>query len=152
MSAQIDAPTTRSRLDAAWHAAPEHLRPVIAAVRDCGVGMLFISQDTGPFGIPRHDRRPAVTIIGDDFDQSRGPDGFHAPSVRRAIRECSCFAVIAGEATAEIYATITAGAVAGGRVMIVETRPDHEILWVELIQKLAPGRMIIWATVRGGRA
>jgi hypothetical protein len=125
---------------------------VIAAVRDCGIGMLFIGQHAGPFRIPRDDKRPGVTILGDDFDQSLGPDGFHHASVRRAIRECSGFAVLGGEATADIYAAVTAGAVAGGRMLIVETRPFHEIPWLELIQKLAPGRPIIWATVKGGHA
>lgn len=152
MTATFNVGSTTARLDEAWHRAPAHLRPVIAAVRDCGVGMLFVSQGLGPFRLPKGEKRPAIFILGDDFDDSVGPDGFHLPSVRRAIRSCVAFGVLGGEATAEIYAALSAGAVAGGRVMIIETRTLHEIPWVELIQKLAPGRPLIWGTVKGGRA
>jgi hypothetical protein len=139
-------------LEAAWCQAPDHLKPVFAAVRDCGVGFLFVPQGAEPFRIPKGEKRPAIYLIGDDFDASRGPADFHLPSVRRAIRECVGFAVVGGGATEEIYAALAAGAVAGGRVMIVETRLMHEAEWVELIQKLAPGRPLIWGTVRGGHA
>jgi hypothetical protein len=152
MSEVLHIPSTTARLDAAWRQAPDHLKPVLAAVRDCGVGFLFIPQGPEPFRIPKGTKRPAVYLIGDDFDSSVGPGGFHLPSLRRAMRECVAFAVLGGEATESIYAAVTAGAVAGGRVMIVETRLQHEIAWVRLIQKLAPRRMLIWGTVKAGRA
>jgi hypothetical protein len=152
MSGVPHAAASRARLDEAWRHAPAHLRPVIAAVRDCGVGMLFVQQGVGAFRIPPKDKRPAVIILGDDMDVSRGPDGFHLPSVRRAIRGAAGFAVISSEATEAIYAGAAAVAVAGRRVLIVETRPAHEIPWVEMIQKLAPGRPLLWSTVKGGHA
>jgi hypothetical protein len=60
--------------------------------------------------------------------------------------------VVAGAPDPDVYAAVTAGAVSGLYVMIVETRPEHEIQWVSLIQKLAPGRPLILTTVRGGTA
>lgn len=152
MSGVLNMPSTTARLDAAYHQAPGHLKPVLAAVRDHGVGFLFVAQDPEPFRIPKASKRPAIYLLGDDFDSSAGPAGFHLPSVRRAMRECSAFAVLGGEASAEIYAAVTAGAVVGGRVMTIETQMLHEAEWVELIQKVVPGRPLIWGTVKGGRA
>ena len=114
--------------------------------------MLFVHQHAGRFRIPKARHLSGVYIIGDDFDEARGPTGFHLPSVRRAIRDSVAFAVVAGKATAELYASMTEVAVGGGRVMIVETRPTQEIPGVALIQKIAPSRMLIWSTVHGGRA
>ena len=152
MTGAMEIPATRRRLDEVWRMSPAHLRPVIAAVRDCGIGMLFVAQHPSSFRIPRAKKRPGVYIIGDDFDQAIGPDGFHPPSLRRAIRQCAAFGVVAGAATAELYGSLAAVAVRGGQVMIVETQPTQEIPWVELIQKLAPGRPLVWSTVKAGWA
>ncbi len=153
MTTAINAPSTTARLTTALAAAPEHLRPIILAVRDHRVGMLFVSQHAGSFAIPsKPKRRAAVVILGDDMDQSLGPDGFHLPSVRRVIRACRAFAVISSEAPADVYAAMGGIAVSGRNVLIVETRLGHEFQWVGLIQKLAPGRPLIIATVKGGTA
>ena len=152
MSGVNHAPATTARLDDAWHRAPAHFRPVIAAVRDHGVGMLLVSQGKQAFRLPRGEARPAVMMILDDFDTSHGPGGFHLPSIRRLIRNCSSFVLVAGEATERVYATAASAAASGARIMLVETRPEHEIPWAELIQKFAPGRPVLWSTVKGGRA
>ena len=152
MSGVIHASATTARLDAALEASEPHLRPVLLAVRDHRVGMLFVGQGAGAFSIPSNAARPAVVMIGDDMEQSVGPQGFHMPSIRRAIRACSSFTVVTSVPTAEIYAAGTLGAVAGRNVMIIETRLAHEFQWVALIQKLAPGRPILLSTVQGGRA
>jgi hypothetical protein len=152
MTGTLDTPATRARLDDAWQRSPAHFRPVIAAVRDCGIGLLFVQQGACSFRIPEATKRPGVYVIADDLDQAMGPQGFHQPSLRRAIRGCVAFTVVAGAATPEVYAAMAAIAVGGGLAMIVETQPTQEILWVELIQKLAPKRPLIWSTVKAGRA
>ena len=114
--------------------------------------MLFVAQGTQAFAIPPRTGRAAVVLIGDDLDRSMGPEGFHLPSVRRVIRACSAFMVVSSAPSADLYAATTAGAVGGKNVLIVETRPEHEIQWVSLIRKLAPGRPLCLATVRGGNA
>ena len=40
----------------------------------------------------------------------------------------------------------------GDNVMIVETLLDYEAVWYDLIQKLAPNKPILLATIKGGRA
>lgn len=153
MNSAIHAPATTARLTAALAVAPDHLRPIILAVRDHRVGMLFVAQDAQPFWIPTEPKRTAaVVILGDDMEQSKGPDGFHMPSVRRAIRACQAFAVISSAPTADVYTSMGAAAVGGRNAMIVETRLGHEFEWVALIQKLAPRRPLIISTVKGGTA
>lgn len=152
MSGVFHASATNARLGAAIDAAAPHLRPVLLAVRDHRVGMLFVGQDAGAFSIPKHNARPAIVLIGDDLECSVGPEGFHMPSIRRMIRACSAFTVVSSVPTPEIYAAGTAIAVGGKNAAIIETRLAHELQWVALIQKLAPGRPILLSTVTGGRA
>jgi hypothetical protein len=143
---------TTARIDAAIAVAPLHLHPVLVAVRDYRVAMLFVPPGTETFTIPAKPTRAAVVMVGDDMEQSVGPEGFHLPSVRRVIRACSAFTVISSEPTATLYALGTAPAVGGQNVMIIETRIEHEFQWVALIQKLRPGRPLIISTVKGGHA
>lgn len=145
-------PSTRENLDYAIRVSPDHVRPILTAVRDCGVGMLFVMQTPQAFRLPR-DGRPQIILIGDDTHRADGPAGFHMPSIRRAIRACSAFAVVSSAPPTLVYAEATVPVIlAGQNAMIVETRPEQEIQWVSLIQKLAPGRFIRLATVEGGRA
>lgn len=149
----IHSPTTSEHLDHAIERAEPHLRPVLEVVRDGAIGMLFVGQSADPFRIPADPKRPALVIIGDDFDRAVGPDGFHSASVRRAIRSCRSFAVVASAPVPVVYATIaTTAAVSRQNTMLIETRPEQEIQWVSLIQKLAPRRFVWLSTVEGGRA
>ena len=149
----VNAPATTAGLTAALADAPPHLRPVILAVRDHRIGLLLVAQSAGPFAIPREPKRAAaIVIVGDDFDRSLGPDGFHLPSLRRAIRACRAFAVVSSAADPTLYAGLSAAAVSGCNTMIVETRLEHEFQWVALIQKLAPKRPLLISTVKGGTA
>jgi len=146
-------PTSRRRLDETYRHAPAHLRPVIKAVRDHNVDMLFVPQGSSAFRMaPRHPR-PVIYIIGDDFDCAHGPEGFHMPSVRRAIRQSLSFAVISSAPQADAYAAMAISAAAARcSTVIVETRPEQEIQWIKLIQKLAPKRFVWLATIEGGHA
>ncbi len=149
----VDAGATRARLTAAIEQTQPYLRPILEAVRDHGAAMLFVPQGLDAFRIPAKPRKPAIIMIGDDFEAAHGPNGFHMPSIRRAIRACSSFAVVSSAPQAQVYAII-AVTVAATRTnaMLIETRPEQELAWVELIQKLAPGRFIQLATVEGGHA
>lgn len=148
----INIPATRERLDAVLGSAPPHLKPIIKAVRDDRVGMLFVAQGDGAFRMPLG-ARPAITIIGDDLEEAHGPEGFHLPSIRRAIRASTLFAVISSAPPTEIYEAM-AFAVSGtrGNVLIVETRPEQERAWLNLIRKLQPSAFISLATVKGAKA
>jgi hypothetical protein len=153
MRSTVDAGATRASLSHAIANTPEYLHPIIEAVRDHGVAMLFVPQGNEAFRVPSKPSKPVIVMVGDDFDKALGPNGFHLPSLRRMIRACSSFAVVSSAAQPAVYATVAAVAAAMRQnTMLIETRPEQEIAWVHLIQKLAPGRFILLATVRGGRA
>lgn len=149
----ISAAATREGLDAALEYSPAYLRPIIESIRDHHVAMLFVGQTAKPFRLPKDPGRPAIVVIGDDFDRAVGPEGFHMPSVRRAIRACTAFAIVSSGPQSAAYASIAVTAAASRRnVMLIETRPEQEIPWLALVQKLAPRRHVLLATVKGGHA
>lgn len=149
----LNAGSTRANLNAAMEASPEYLRPILEVVRDHGAAMLFVPQGAEPFRLPSEPKKPAIIMIGDDFDRAMGPGGFHLPSIRRMIRASSAFAVVSSAPQPHAYLTIAAGvAMTRQNAMLIETRPEQEIAWLSLIQKLAPGRFIQLCTVEGGHA
>ena len=149
----IYSPATCAGLTAALEVSPPHLRPIIEAVRDHRVGMCIVEQSAEPFCMPRDPSRSAIVLIGDDFDRAVGPGGFHLPSVRRAIRSCHAFAIVSSAPLVAVYKSVALTAALTRRnVMLVETRPEQEIPWLSVVQKLAPGRFVWLATVAGGRA
>jgi len=133
--------------------APPHLRPILTAVRDQRVGFLFVPQGFDSFRIPKRADRPTIVVVGDDFDSAQGAAGFHGPSIRRIIRSCAFFAIVSSMPTSDIYGTIAATTAKTRKSgLIIETRLEQEFQWVALVQKLAPGRPILLATVKGGHA
>lgn len=147
----IHATANRERIDAAIAACADHLKPILIAVRDYGIAFGVVDQRAQPFELPDNGP-PAVMVICDDMHASLGPTGFPKASLHRLIRACDAFAVISSEAVPCIYGAAAALAVAGKRVMLIETRPEHEIPWTKLVQRLAPGRPLLISTVEGGRA
>ncbi|MEP7452413.1 hypothetical protein [Phyllobacterium sp. SB3] len=130
----------------------EHIRVLALAIRHGGVTLSVIPQGRTPFR--DNDKRPTIFLIGDDTGRALGPDGFHMPSIRRAIRQCAGFSVISCAPMVEAYGPPAgAAALLGQNVMIVETRLEHEADWYNLIQRLAPNCPILLSTVKvGGHA
>jgi len=149
----IHSTISRSVLDRKMHEAEPHLIPLLEAVRDHAVDLMFVSQSDEAFRLPKNRGRPAITIIGDDLYEALGPEGFHMPSLRRVIRASQSFAVVSCAALEPVYdAMAFAASAARTNVLVVETRPEFEIQWVELVRKLVPGKPLTIATVEGGRA
>lgn len=144
---------TYDGLTSALNFAPPYLWPIIESVRDHGVGMLFVGQTDKPFRAPKHSRQPTIFIMGDDFDAAIGPDRFHMPSLRRAMRACKSFAIVSSCPPPAVYASVAlTAAVSREDVMLIETRIEQEIAWLALIQKTAPRRHVLLATIKGGHA
>ena len=124
--------------------AAGHLTPVfLAATR--GVLVAVIGQGRHVFALPPG--RPAVLIIGDDAAASRGPDGFHRASLRRALRRATHVAVRAGAPVPAVYAAAPEPALAGGgAVVLIETRERHEADWVAFVRRHAPDAACLLVT------
>ena len=149
----LEAGLTRDRLDVVMDNLPPHLRSLLVAVRDHRVAFMFIPQNFDTFSIPARADRPSIVLVGDDMETAHGPEGFHMPSLRRIIRGCSAFAVISSAPPTDLYAAMAAATATKRKsTLLIETRPEQEIQWLALIQKLAPGRPIMLAAVRGGKA
>lgn len=131
-----------------------HLNPVFAAVRDFGVSVLIAPQCRDSLDEALDEAREAsIVIIGDDTDRALGPDGFHKPSMRRLFQRATETAVISSAPPEHVYAGMSTLAALGRRfVVIVETRPEQEIAWVEFIQVANPCLPILLVTVEAGRA
>ena len=141
----------RPRLDCAVEHG-KHLAPLYEAARDHGCIVGLVAQGAGSFDPPPADR-PAIIIIGDDLDQALGPAAFHEQSLHRVLRGVRLAAVVACEPLPEIYASAARHAVLLRKnVVIVETRPEQEIAWVNLIRSIAPDAAFLLGSVRGGEA
>ncbi|MGH6898235.1 MAG: hypothetical protein ACREJ5_17080 [Geminicoccaceae bacterium] len=147
MRHQIDDFAADCRANAPW------LEPIAEALR-CGCGHMIVMQHAGAFRLPRKPRlKPTITTIGDDLAQALGPSAFHLPSLRRLFRAAVGVAVVSGAPEPLVYRTMAAQvALSRQHVVIVETRIEQEIPWLDLIQKTAPKLPILLSTVPGGTA
>ena len=141
----------RDRLNAAI-AHGKHLAPLYKAARDHGCVVGIVPQGVGPFEPPPADR-PAIIILGDDLHDALGPAAFHAKSLRQVLKDIRLAAVVACEPLPEIYESAARHAVLLRKnVVIVETRAEQEIAWVNLIRSIAPDTAFIIGSVEGGTA
>lgn len=131
-----------------------HLNPVFEAVRDFSVSVLIAPQSKDSLDEALGDARDAsIVIVGDDTNRALGPDGFHKTSMRRLFQLATETAVISSAPPEHVYAGMaTLAALARRFVVIVETRPEQEIAWVEFIQAANPNLSILLATVEAGHA
>lgn len=127
----------RARLDDAVRRAPQHLRPLWEAVRDWNCTHAFIQQGKARFALAP-DRRPCIALIGDDMHTSLGPDGFHRKSLRRLIERCSAAGVMVGLEPQAYQRVCTNAVLLRQNVVIVETRTQHEIEWVNFLREVNP--------------
>ncbi len=120
-------------------------------VREHRIGFASISQHSGPFDLPAGSR-PTITLLGDDTEVACGPTAFDLASVERIIARAAVVAIISCEPLLVVYESAAKIGVLGGDVVLIETRIEHEISWVSLIQHHAPGVPLLIATVEAARA
>lgn len=127
----------RTRLSEPVPDNARHLVPIWRAVADSDVTFATVFQNDGRFTIP--DARPAVVILGDDLDRARGPMAFSARSLRAFLPRCAAVAFVGCEAMPIVYANAARMAVDGRHtVAIIESQPEHEKAWLDLVDKIAP--------------
>jgi len=123
----------------------------LKAIQVHGCGYLIALPWAGPFVVPA--KWPgAVILIGDDTDAARGPAAFDAPSMGRVLRTCERAVVVSSGPEPTPYKIAANAAIAGRHALLVETRPEQEIPWLQFIQAAAPALPILVSTVKGGTA
>ena len=143
---------SRRRLIALIEQSPAHLVPIWTVVRDHGVIFALVEQGGRPFRL-RVTTSPTIALIGDDQEAAHGPAGFHGPSLQAACKRALAAVIVAGAPMPQLYIAAAAVAVLKRRhVVIVETRLEQEIPWIEFIRSACPNIRILVGTVKGGRA
>lgn len=140
----------RAHLEELARTGRAHLRPIYAAMLDPGIALLMVRQKIGRFGVEAP--RGFVAIIGDDTDRALGPAGFHRKSVRRLAAQTCSIAIIASDIVPDVYETSAALAALGRGALIIETRPEQEGAWMDLMKTAAPRTPILLCTPIAGTA
>jgi hypothetical protein len=139
-------------LDFAVKEGPAHLRPIALAVRDQSCDFVLVPQEVKPFVLPLTGR-PLIALIGDDMFSAMGPTGFDQPSLRRLIAGCAAGAVVSSGPDERPYKSAATNAVLlRQNVVIVETRPEREIEWVNFLRDARPEIGLLICSVRENQA
>jgi hypothetical protein len=123
-----------------------HLLPIMTAVRDYGIAFAQILQDTGPVSF-RFDR-PTIILLGDDLHEAKGPPAFHEETLRAVLDNVSRVIIVACDAQPRFYALAAMrAAIIREHVLIIETLPQHEADWSNLIQNQRIGLPIVLCSI-----
>lgn len=139
-------------LEAVRNKTAKHLTPIFEAVDKAGALYLAVSQCDGSFP-PHHfsvpHNRSAIVMLGDDYDAAYGPNGFHKPSVRSAIRSAADVVIVSSGSETPAYLLAVAITVLQGRpVIIIETRLEQEQPWIDFVRSVDVSKHITLSTVR----
>lgn len=140
------------RLESTAAEKAPHLLPLVHAIRHHGVGFLVIPQRAT--GIERGLdllERPFIVMVADDTDCALGPDQYDRAALERLIGMVDGVAIISSAPPPEAYSSIAMLAIVGNNGLIIETRPEQEIAWTNLVQTVRPDVPILLCTVRGSR-
>lgn len=147
MNSILNMSVPSERLTHAIERGPEHLRPVMQAARDHGVGICVVSQGAERFNPPH--KRPNIVIIGDDLHEAKGPDAFHRKSVVRFIKRASGAVIVSCAPLPAAYAAAaTNAALFRQDILIIETRLQFEPAWKTFVETHHPGIALLLCTVK----
>jgi hypothetical protein len=126
---------------------PEHLRPIMRAVRDHGVTLAVALPGQGTQQPPMD--KATIFIICDDVCEAEGPAAFHHGTLRDFIRTCRLAVIVSCEPLTEVYTIAAIMAVLTGRnIILIETNLKYEQAWRDLIEAERPDLRVIIATVK----
>ena len=102
--------------------------PVVEALKSGIIAIQFLHRaDRAPLGDMRRSALPLLSWIGDDDDTPTGPDGWR--SALPAIRWARSAILHAAGGESAHYASAVMGALATGRLLLVETSTAHVQAW-----------------------
>jgi hypothetical protein len=124
----------------------QHLAPIVEALKS-GIWWVIIIGDKAAITIPKRLRgRPFLATIGDDYLKPEGPSAFHLRSLRKVLGRAHSVYVMSGAPNPKAYEAAADGAVAGLNTVIVETRIEEELSWLDYVRRHAPKAAKIWVT------
>ncbi len=113
-----------------------HLVPIWRAVAEANVAFVTVMQDEGRWVVP--EGRPVVLIVGDDLDTAKGSRAFSGRSLRAFLPRCGAIAFVGSAALPTVYEQAARMARDGHTVAIIESQPEHEEAWLDLVDRIAP--------------
>lgn len=134
---------------------PRHWRPIFADVQDGYTSLVTVAQNAGPFRLAPS-RLPVILYVGDDPpppSRAQGPAGFDRESLRLVIETCSVAVIVACQPIFDLYrAAAESASVSKLNTVLIETRGDQEIPWVEFVRQCRPNIGIALGSATGGTA
>ena len=119
--------------------------PVLNAMREGLISLTLLQRDArAPLGDMRLAPLPMLAWIGDDDEQSCGPDGWRCALAAAQWARSALIHASGGEA--QHYLAAVAGTLATGRLLLIETSSLHAPAWVRLL----PGKPTLVVLPRGG--
>ena len=139
----LNVSVPRERFTHAIEHGPEHLRPIMGAAQDHGVGVCVVPQGAERFNPPR--KRPNIVIVGDDMSEAKRPAAFHR---KWFIKRASGAVIVSCAPLPAAYAAAaTNAALFRQDIMIVETRLQFEPSWKTFIETHHPGIALLLCSV-----
>ncbi|MCJ2037614.1 hypothetical protein MKK55_01390 [Methylobacterium sp. J-059] len=88
--------------------------------------------------------------MGDDLAAALGPNGFDRKSIIAFLARCGAVTIVASEPVVPLYAETAQWTVKHRQpVATIETRPEREAEWLDLVHAVAPADVaIVLATTR----
>jgi hypothetical protein len=123
---------------------PQPFHPLIGAMFDGGVGLLFVGRDTNPRLIHAADVRGIVALIGDDRRRYRhridGPNKYDRSTIVELLGATSLVCAHRGPiADRKYYQTLAQTAATGDIAVAVAVRnPRQEFQWIDFIKHHSP--------------
>jgi hypothetical protein len=138
---------SRERLTFLVEHGPEHLRPIMRAVRDHGVTLTVTlpGQDTQR---PPMDKA-TILMVCDDVREAKGPTAFHQSAIRDFVRTCRLAVIVSSAPLTEVYTIAAIMAVLTRQnIIVIETNLKYEQAWRDLIETERPDLRLVIATVK----
>ena len=148
---QVDT-FTAAHLERVCQSAPAHMRPIWWAAMYGRCALLIVTQGAILEDLPPR-LQPLITYVGDDTSRADGPAGFPQGAIRELIRTSDVGPVVSSAPVVKAYRQAASAAIIHRRnVIIIETRPEQEIAWINFILEARPDMRLLVCTVEAGRA
>jgi len=140
------------RMEASAAEKAPHLLPIVNAIRNHGAGFLVVPQRATDLerGIALL-ARPFIVLVGDDADGALGPEQYDRVALERLIGMADGVAIISSAPPEEAYAGIAKMTMVDCNGLIIETQPEQEIAWTNLVRAVRPCMPILLCTPKAPR-
>ena len=140
------------RMEASARENAQHLLPLVHAIRHHGAGLLVIPQRATDLNrATALAVRPFIVMVADDTETALGPDQYDRRALDRLIGRVDGVAIVSSAPPPEAYASIAMMAVVGSNGLIIETRPEQEIAWTNIVKAVRPDMPTLLCTPEGSR-